>query len=232
MKKIIFLFAVMINLFLSSCLNVFQPLITPDQYQHYPQLEGNWKVGDQVVNITEYSKSPLAKEQILSPGSEKKTLKDLEDSLQLYHRTYILSFSDKFYTYYFQAQIAKFDAGSYLQILPILFTNASGLVQKITEEIVPNTRFNAFGEGVISTYAFAKINITSPGKMNLRFIDGEKVKQLILAGQLKSPYVFDKLYDNFLITANSDALFKMVNKYGNHDEFYDKEKAFTFIKVN
>ena len=222
----------MISLFLNSCLNVFQPLITPDQYQYYPQLEGNWKVGDQVINITEYAKSPLAKEQILGPGNRKMTPQDLADSIQLYHRTYILSFSDKLYTYYFQAQIAKFASGDFLQVLPILFTNASGVVHKITEEIVPDTRFNAFGEGVISTYAFAKINFTSPGNMNLRFIDGEKVKQLILAGQLKSPYVFDKLYDNFLITASTDALAKMINKYGNHDEFYDTKKTYTLLKVN
>src|SRR5215203_3606063 len=64
MKKILYSSAAIL-LSLSSCLNVFQPLITPEKYLNEPKIEGTWKSGKQLINIIQYAKSPLAKEQLI-----------------------------------------------------------------------------------------------------------------------------------------------------------------------
>ena len=186
MKTILYLFVAILLVFLNSCVNVFQPLITPEKYLSDPRWEGNWKWRNQVINITEYAKSPLfSKEEIFgNNNAEKSAEKDVDDSIQRYHRTYILSFSDELYTYYYQMQMGKFQSGYYLQLLPVLYIKGQGPVEKNSEETLPDSRFNAFGEGIVSTYAFAKVTFTSSGELNMRFIDGEKIRQLILNGKL------------------------------------------------
>ncbi len=235
MKAIAFTIAFIMLLMLNSCLNVFQPFITPDKYFRDSRLEGNWKAGAHNINITEYSKSPLSSQKIMDTGAkEKKSKKDIQDSINAYHKSYILSFSDTTYTYYFHMQMTLKSKSYFFQLAPIIYTKTSTIdTHIINDQNVPESRFNTFGtEGIMSTYSFGRLTFVNSSQLQLQFFDGDKIKDLILNGQLKTSYAFDRLYDNFLITADSNELDKLIGKYGNNDELFSSKNNYSFIKMN
>jgi hypothetical protein len=218
---------------LSGCLNVFQPLITPDIYVRDGRIEGDWNVGGFKINITEYSRSVLANQKIMEfTHTDKSTDKAVRDSINIYHKSYILSFSDGAYSYFFGMQMTLIGKSYYVQMSPLLYTHAPLNEKILNEKNVPESRFNAFGSTeVMSMYSFGRLTFTDNNQVHLQFFDGDKIKGLILKGQLKTSYAFDSLYDNFLVTANTDELNKFITKYGNDEELFSKQNSFQLIKV-
>ena len=233
MKLTIYVVLATTMVLLSSCLNVFQPIIPAEKYIQDKRIEGNWKMKDVKINISEYSKSPLASEKKYPMGStEKKSKKEIQDSISLFHKSYILSFSDEKYSYYYHLQMMIRENTQFVQLYPIVFSRTGAGEKIFDEENLPESRFNAFGtEGIMSTFSFGRLKIIDNNQLEFQFIDGEKIKALILAGNMKTRYAFDRLYDNFLITATTNELEKLVGKYGNNDELYSKVNSYTFAKT-
>lgn len=229
--KVFTLFLFFISM--SGCLNVFQPFITPDLYIKDSRIEGDWNVGEYRINITAFSRSVLAHQKIMDgTQTDKPAEKNVGDSINKYDKSYILSFSDSAYTYFFALQMASIGKTYFVQLSPLLYTKASLNQQILNEKDVPDSRFNAFStEDVMSTYTFGKLSIVNNNQLHLQFFDGDKIKGLILNGQLKTSYAFDRLYDNFLVTAKADELKKLITKYGNNEELFSKKNSFHLIKA-
>jgi hypothetical protein len=218
---------------MSGCLNVFQPFIIPELYVKDSRIEGDWNVGDYKINISAFSRSVLATQKIMDvTHTDKPTDKNVSDSANIYHKSYILSFSDSAYTYYFALQMASISKTYFVQLSPLLYTQASLNEKLLNEKNVPESRFNAFSnEDVRSMYSFGRLSVVNNNQLHLQFFDGDKIKGLILNGQLKTSYAFDSLYDNFLVTAKTDELKKLIAKYGNNEELFSKKNSFQLIKA-
>jgi hypothetical protein len=233
MKLITGFTVLLILISLTGCLNVFQPFITPDIYAKDGRIEGDWNVGGRRINISAYSRSVLANQKIVEFNhTDKPTVKDIRDSINLYDKSYILSFSDNAYTYFFGMQMTLIGKTYFYQMSPLFYTQASINEQVLNEKNIPESRFNAFSsEEVMSMYSFGRLSVTTNNQLDLQFFDGDKIKGLILNGQIKTSYAFDSLYDNFLVTAKTDELKKLITKYGNNEELFSKQNSFQLIKV-
>jgi hypothetical protein len=233
MKLINVLTLLLFFISLSSCLNVFQPFITPEHYVKDSRIEGDWNFGNYKINVTAFSRSVLANQKIMDvTHTDKPSDKNVSDSINSYHKSYILSFSDTAYTYFYALQMTLIRKTYFVQLSPLLYTRASLNEKTLNEKNIPESRFNAFStEEVMSMYSFGRLSFINNNQIHLQFFDGDKIKDLILNGQLKTSYAFDSLYDNFLVTADSDELKKLISKYGNNEELFSKNNSFQLIKA-
>ncbi|WP_336517310.1 hypothetical protein [Pollutibacter soli] len=215
MKRSIIYFSILFIIFgLSSCLHVFQPVFDEKDLISIDIIDGKWTMNSTSVTIEKANKSRIMDMLKIDIGkSNPPAVVEKADSIRQ-DKSYVLSYGKGELVYHYSLQIAKINETLFAQVIPII------AAPEDTTKNFENRYVGFLGQDFIGTYAIAKASIDGKNHLSLNFLDGEKIKQLILESKMKIPYAYDAVFDNFLITANSAVLKTFLSKYGNRDDIY------------
>ncbi len=217
------LVAVMIQC--SSCLNLYQPPFSENELIRNDVIVGHWRSGNTVIHIEPYSVSKIAEitNIQIGPSNENKLSDHEKDSIN-FSKKYVLSYTLNDAKYYYSLEMGFTGKSFFAQLMPILCLPEG--------QLDTESRYNAFaGDEVLSTYGIARIDYSEKNKLTLNFIDGEKIRAMILSGKAKIPHEYDEVFNNFLITADKSELNKLLYKYGDDEKIYSTKHSYHFTKT-
>lgn len=222
MKRSIILSPVLFILIsFSSCLNVFQPVFEDHDLITNETIAGVWNLNSTPVTIELSSKSKIMNMLKLDIGkSGAAGVTEKTDSADR-DKSYVISFGKDAIVYHYSLQMAKIDGSTFAQLIPII------AVPKDTTENFESRYIGFMGQDLIGTYAIAKLSFNGKNNIQLNFIDGEKIKGLVLGSKMKIPYAYDEMFNNFLITAGSATLKSFLIKYGNREDLYSSVHTYS-----
>jgi len=183
------------------------PLIRTDNLITDDRLRGQWENGSTIYHIQKVNESRYR----LSANDLKKKNYSPMDSITD-QKAYIATYSKNGLDYSWVAGLVKIDQSYYL--------NLSAL------ECLDNHNEDAYDlEGTFDASNIAKVEWISNDQVNLRFFNGEKIREIILSGRARISYEYDALFGTFSITASSEEMEKFLGKYGNYEGLYDEKRT-------
>jgi hypothetical protein len=195
---------------LSSCVTIIGTLMNRDNIITDDRILGQWTSSD--------SKSLLV--QNLMNSVYKLSTEDFEhlrhdniennnteiDSLFI-TKLYVISYRENNLNYSWTAGLVKIKGQYYLNLSP--------------ENCFTDDDKDAYDiGGRLATSSIAKLEWKQNGEIQLRFLNGDQIKEIILNGNARISYEFDPLFDTFVITASSAELSQFLEKYGNNEILY------------
>jgi hypothetical protein len=206
-----------------SCLTSIHPLVTRDRVVTDNRIVGQWKYGEQQLQIDALPNSSYMRELTKIQGGEKnpQALKGEEraDSI-FYSKTYILSFRENNVDYYMVAALINIGKSIFLDLYPAAMYDS-------TNEI---GRMYSFNPDYLPVFTMAKLEITGNDKLVIKFIDGNFVRNQINQGKVRIKYEKDNLFDTFLVTASSVELQQFLEKYGNDERLFNEENTIVLTR--
>ena len=203
--RICFSTGILLLFTLSSCITILQGLITHDNIVTDSRLPGKWMTTDSTSFIV----------QKIMDSKFKPTLEELNrheytkaDSL-FFTKLYVLSFRENNLNYSWFAGIVKIHEQYYINLAPEDCLNDS------FEEA-----YRLDGQSFLNTSSIAKLEWKNNNELSLNFLNGDKLKEIILNGNALIAYEYDPLFDSFVITASSNELEKFLEKYGDNEYLY------------
>lgn len=215
MKRSIILSPVLFTLIgLASCLNVFQPVFEEQDLMTNESIAGVWNLNSTTVTIEPSNKSKIMNMLKIDIGkSGTAGVTEKTDSARP-DKSYVISFEKDAITYHYSLQMATINESAFAQLIPII------AIPKDTTENFESRYVGFMGQELIGTYAIAKLSFDGKNNIRLNFLDGEKIKDLVLGSKMKIPYAYDEVFNNFLITAGSNTLKSFLSKYADRKDLY------------
>jgi hypothetical protein len=207
-------------LLVTSCVTSLQPLVTANTAIKDDRLLGTWKEDDLEYTVQMVYKSDFYlkhKPDIEKTSQNKKeplSGKEKNDSI-LYSKSYIIKYLKKGVKYEIFGGLIKLNGQLFMNFAPVDMNRVDS--QDVETEINLENR--------ISSFTIARLQFTSPNKIQLDFIDGGFLYDQIKTGRMKIKHESDDLYDSFLITASTTELQQFLVKYGNDNRFFTKENS-------
>ena len=202
-----------------SCITILQPLATFDSIRTDDRLVGNW--------VDETSKSVFVQQFVHSSYMDLFKDKDFkytkEDSI-IYTKSYVVKFIENNLNYIWLANLTRLNDQYYVNLLPDDCLNGKG------EEVfkIKGTE----GEEYMATSSIARLEWKNKNLVVLRFLNGDRIKEIILNGRARIRYEYEPLFNNFLITASSLELQEFLKKYGNSESLFEGGKVITLNRQN
>ncbi len=200
MKKY-FIYTILMCVVLSSCLTIIHPLVTATNIITDSRIDGVWNstVNSQTV-IRQVSKSKYL--------AELKSLELKEEEFRFYSKLYTISFQENGIDYLWVAGLTKICNQYYIDLRPDEALNKSG-----KEAYRYNKDYFVSG-------SIAKLELKNENAMTIRFLNGDYIRENILAGKVHIDHEYDPLFGTFVITSSQVELVKFLEKYGNNDNLY------------
>ena len=85
------------------------------------------------------------------------------------------------------------------------------------------------GQSFFNTSSIAKLEWKGNG-LSLHFLNGGRIKKIILNGNARIDHEYDPLFDTFVITASSKELQQFLEKYGNNESLFDGGVTLSLIR--
>jgi hypothetical protein len=219
MKKIAVVGSIMM-ITLMSCVTSLHPLVTYNTAITDDRITGVWTEKGQEYRVQKFfsseffqlNKEDLEKERKENNG--KLTEKSKRDSL-LFSRSYMIRYIKDGLRYDLFGNMIRLDGQLFINFLSV---DMNTIHEKDEEIELPNR---------LETGTIARVQFKNANTIKLDFINGEYVYDQIKSGRMKIKNERDDLYDTFLITASTNELQQFIQKYGNDDRFYKKEKSVT-----
>jgi hypothetical protein len=211
MKKIIAFLIIIVAL--SSCSASLYPIVEESNVLYDHGMVGKWMSDGDEVKIDQY----LTSAERLIPFGEGDSLlhpvtADQRRAKEFAARSYLISFGEKEGKYVYEARMTMIGKQVYAEILPYKF------------EADPDP----FGN-YENAHSIAKVDY-SKNRIQLMFLDGQKIKDLVISGKLKISYEHEKLFNNFLITATTKELRSFLEKYGSDERLFNKKDVITLTR--
>lgn len=214
--KLIFAIGMCLSLMLASCLTTMQTLVNHDNIVMDKRLLGQWMGSDlntiDVKNIMDSKyKTDLIEET-------KKQNISKADSL-FYSKLYIITFHENNLDYTWLGGIAKINNEYYLNLS--------------AEECFNDRNEDGYDlSGLLSTSSIAKLQWKSNNSLSINFLNGDRIKDIILKGNARISYEYDPLFGSFVITATSTELEDFLRKYGDKEELYKGGNRINLVRKN
>lgn len=201
---------------LCSCATTLHPIVTEENIIVDNRLYGKWKTDTTTVLIENYIKSSLTKES--APGKENKLEhpKTAEEKRMAAYasKVYLVSYRNKGFQYLIHGQLTRINGQLYMDLSPDDI--------KSEEEVQGSYNYH-------KGHLIAKVEVTNNG-LKFRFMDGQKIKDLVLSGKVKLKHEYEKMFDTFVITASTRELRLFLEKYGNDQSLYPAENVVSLTK--
>jgi len=211
-----FFFAgVLLLLTLSSCVTTLQSLLTQDNIVTDDRVAGQWVSND--------SKSFLV--QKIMDSKFKPTIEELDrhdytkaDSL-FFTKLYAISFRENNLDYVWLCGLVRIKDQYYLNFEPRECLND-----------LKKESYTLEGQKFFTTFTIAKLEWKVNNGLSLHFLNGDRIKKIILNGNARISHEYDPLFDTFVITASSKELEQFLEKYGNNESLYDGGLTLNFVR--
>ena len=82
----------------------------------------------------------------------------------------------------------------------------------------------------LPTFSIAKVEIANNQNIQLRFLNGDYIKELIKSGNVRIKHEKDELFETFVVTASSAELRQFLTKYGHDERLFSKENSITLTR--
>jgi hypothetical protein len=194
---------------LTACTTSIHPFVTEETTIIENKLYGEWKKDTLTVTIENFLKSPnrstpFGGDNLLHP----KTSQEKKDAVNA-AKKYLITFLeiDEDFAAKMEGRLTKINGALYLEL-------------RVHD--VP-----AMNYGI--SYTIAKINIEDR-RLTLRFMDGRKIKDMVLSGRVKIKHEHEKFFDTFVLSASTKDLRMFLEKYGNDESLYSKDNIITLTK--
>ena len=193
-----------LSLTLSSCLISLQQLATYKTIITDDRLAGLWQESGKSVQVEKFKDSRY--KNIFAEARNSQTPFSSDDSVfALKH--YIITFREKEIDYTWVATLVSVGSHTFISLVADESTYRN-------EDIYPTGGSNFKG------ISFAKLEWLSDKSLQIRFIDGDYVKKMILSGKARVRHEYDPLFGTFIITASSEELRQFLEKYGDDERLF------------
>lgn len=208
MKRITILALVLFTL--SGCfLKSVHPLITEEQSELIPGLEGRWESEDQrwtfINDGNKFEGMDYMFRQSFENDSIQGTMEITSDNV-VSEKSYILIFENLQDpgndTTYFFAKTGRINDDYYLDLVPI-------------DDLEENAFLDAH---MLMVHSFSRISIDD-NRLKIEFFKDSWIKELIENNQVRIKH--EKVDDDVLITASNEELRKFVEKYSSDEKAFD-----------
>jgi len=88
------------------------------------------------------------------------------------------------------------------------------------------------GQKFFTTFTIAKLEWKGKNELSLHFLNGDRIKKIILDGKARINHEYDPLFDTFVITASSKELEQFLERYGNTESLYDGGITLNLVRKN
>ena len=198
-----------------SCATTIHPIVTEENIIIDERLYGNWKTDTTTVLIENYLESPL---KVSAPG-ESDRLKEPktpeEKRLAAFaSKVYMVSYHNKGFQYTLSGQLTKINGQLYMDLVPEDI--------KSQEDVLGSYNYE-------KGHLIAKVDVINNG-LKFQYMDGQKIKELVLSGRVKLKHEYEKLFDTFVITASTRELRLFLEKYGNDRSSYPADNVVSLTK--
>lgn len=197
----------------SSCLTIIHPLLTHDNIITDNRIKGTWITADsRIMRVQEVMNSEFR----LTQEDLQKGKYTFEDSL-FYAKHYFISYQQKELSYYWVAGLVKINGQYYLNLKPVVCLNKKG--------------GGAYDLGD-ETSTIAKLEWKGANAVSIQFLNGDRIKEIILSGKARIKYEHDPLFETFVITASSKELETFLEKYGNYESLFTGGETIDLVRKN
>jgi len=201
--RINFFVGILMLLGLSSCFTIMKSLATPDNIITDDRITGQWISSDSkslVVQKFMDSKYKSVFDEADHHGYSQ------TDSI-FWTKLYIISYRENNLNYSWLAGIVKIKNQFYINLGP--------------GECLTDQHKNAYDIGkTLETSSLAKFDWKNGNELEIQFLDGDRIKEIILNGNARISHEYDPLFNTFVITASSSELTEFLEKYGNSEMLY------------
>lgn len=213
--RIYHVFFISIALAFTSCVTILQSLVTPDNIISDNRIEGLWTGSDSKPILVQKLLDSKFKNIFDEARADHKKI-SLKDSV-FYTKLYIISYREKDLNYIWIAGLVKINDQYYLNLQPEQCMDDHG-----TEVDNPGKE----------TSSIAKLEWKGKDAVTLNFLNGDKIKEIILNGKAQIKYEFDPLFESFVITASSGELALFLERYGYNERLVKGGHVITFKRKN
>jgi hypothetical protein len=194
--------------FMSSCITSFNPLHTYTSIIENDNIVGIWKNEQFIIEIKNIRNTRYLE-----------AINDMKLSSNDFHyvnKFYVINLNSGSLNYYWIAGIVKIKNEEFISI------TADDCLNLKNEKIYPA---KDYGHEYLSTYTIARLQWNNKNEVTVEFLNGNKIKNLVLQNKARIKYEYDVFFDSFLITASPEELNNFLEKYGKSQEIYDKKNA-------
>lgn len=212
MTKCFLIIAVVLASTQSSCLVSLQQLATYKNIITDDKITGLWMQSGKQLSVQRLKDSKY--KNLFTEARKSDAPFSVEDSV-FATKIYIVSFLENGIDYTSVASLVKGGNNTFLSLKP--------------DAPLQNGR-DVSPQNSLQGYSFAKLEWHNDNYLELKFIDGGFVKDLILSGKTKIKHEYDPLFGTFIITAPAEELLQFLEKYGNDERLYRKEQDVNLIR--
>lgn len=183
-------------------MTIIHPLVTHDNIINDDRVRGTWVGSDsRVMLVQEIMNSKL------KPTLEELKLDDYtyEDSI-FFVKHYIITYQEKDLSYLWAAGLIKIKDQYYINLEPVMCLDKK---EKSAYDL---------GE---TTSTIAKLEWKDGNTISLHFVNGDRIKEIILSGKARIKHEYDPMFDTCVITASSSELEQFLERYGNSQSLFD-----------
>jgi hypothetical protein len=209
-----FFASVFLLLTLSSCVTILQSLLTQDNIITDDRVVGQW--------ISNDSKNLLV--QKIMDSKFKPTIQELDkhdytkaDSL-FFSKLYVISFQENNLDYIWFCGLVRINDQYYINFEP----------QECLNDLKKES-YTLDDQSFFNTSSIAKLEWKGNG-LSLHFLNGDRVKKIILNGNARIDHEYDPLFDAFVVTASAKELEQFLEKYGNNESLYDGGRTLNLVR--
>ncbi len=224
-KIILCIITTAVMLLQSACITSLQPLVRWNDIVTQKQVVGAWQYKNDIITVEKMDEShifhELTKMRIGGEHTGRAALqgKEKEDSI-FYSKSYAVSFKRNGVDYYMSAAIIRIDNSLYMELLPIL----------VSDPQQPEGSGYELSYDYLPTFTIAKLEIKSNNSIYIQFLNGEYIKNQVVANRLKVSHEKDDVFGSFLVTASTGELQQFLKKYGNDERLYSSENSVTLTR--
>ena len=199
----------------ASCVTILQSLVTPDNIISDRRIEGYWTAPDSKLILVQKLMNSKFKNLFNEAKADHKKI-SLRDSV-FYTKLYVISYREKSLNYTWVAGMVKINDQYYLNLQPEQCLDDHG-----TEVDNPGQE----------TSSIAKLEWKSNDAVTLNFLNGDRIKEIILNGKAQIKYEYDPLFETFVITASQGELSLFLERYGNNEKLFKGGNVITLKRKN
>ena len=215
MKRNLLTMLVSLLLFtLSSCIISLRELADYDTITTDNKLTGSWLQSGKTLVVQKLEESSY--KDIFAEARRSKSPFLYNDSIYA-TKMYIISFKENEIDYTWTASLVNIGANTFVSL------GADG-AKFFDKDVSPSTSLQG--------YSFARLEWQTANTLKLSFIDGEFVKEMVLADKARIGHEYDPLYGTFLITASADEMRSFLEKYGNDERLFKGGRTVNLVRKN
>lgn len=190
---------------LPSCITNLQELANYENIVSDNSITGFWVSAEKQIQIQKLGDSKF--KDVFKEARANNNIISEQDSI-FYLKHYVITYRNENLNYIWSA--------AFVNVEDSRFINLS------QEECNDKNNKGAYlgGENILSGSIIAKFEWKNQNTVKLQFLNGDYIKEIILAGKIRIKHEYDPLFGTFIITASSKQLEQFLEKYGHDERLY------------